>query len=146
MRVVDIPILHCFRCAYAWRPSRPVVRICPRCKSHLWDRPKLRTALGPRTGAGVEQVVGSQRSEVLRIAERYGARNVRVFGSVRRGQAGRQSDLDLLVQFRKGRDLFDQMRLERELSELLGRKVDVVTEDGLHPLVRPQVVFEAIPL
>lgn len=91
-------------------------------------------------------VVGKRRAEVLRVARRYGARSVRVFGSVRRGQATRQSDLDLLVSFRKGADLFDQLRLERELSHLLGRKVDVVTELGLHPLVRPQVLLEAIPL
>jgi hypothetical protein len=56
------------------------------------------------------------------------------------------SDLDLLVRFRRGVDLFDQMRLERELARVLGRKVDVVTEAGLHPLVRPQALFEAIPL
>ena len=146
MQVIEIPILRCHRCAYAWRPSQPVVRICPRCKSALWDRPKLRTELGPSTGLGISQVVGSHRSKILRIARRYGARKVRVFGSVRRGQATSQSDLDLLVQFREGADLFDQMRLERELGALLERKVDVVTEAGLHPLVRPQVLFEAIPL
>lgn len=146
MQLVDIPVLRCHRCAYAWRPSQPVVRICPRCKSALWDRPKLRTELGPRTGLGVEQVVGRCRNEILRIARRYGASDVRVFGSVRRGQANRQSDLDLLITFRKGADLFDQLRLERELRVLLGRKVDVVTEKGLHPLVRPQVLFEAVPL
>lgn len=146
MQVVEIPVLRCHRCAYAWRPSQPVVRMCPRCKSTLWDRPKLRTELGPRTGLGVEQVVGRHRNELLRIARRHGARSVRVFGSVRRGQASRQSDLDLLITFRKGADLFDQLHMERELSVLLGREVDVVTESGLHPLVRPQVLFEAIPL
>jgi hypothetical protein len=71
---------------------------------------------------------------------------VRVFGSVRRGQATDASDVDLLVRFRRGTDLFDQMRLEREFARLLGRDVDVVTEAGLHPLVRPQALFEAIPL
>jgi len=146
MQIVAIPILSCHRCAYAWRPSQPVVRICPRCKSALWDKPRLRTDLGSRTGLGIESVVGRRRVQVLRLARRYGARSVRVFGSVRRGQATRQSDLDLLVTFRKGADLFDQLRLERELGKLLGRKVDVVTEEGLHPLIRPQVLFEAIPL
>ena len=146
MQVVEIPILRCFRCAYVWRPSRPVVRICPRCKSERWDRPKVSRALGPRTGLGVAEVVGRRRLEVLRIARRFGARDVRVFGSVRRGQAAAASDLDLLVRFRRGVDLFDQMHLEHALEELLGRKVDVVTEAGLHPLVRPQALFEAVPL
>ncbi len=69
-----------------------------------------------------------------------------MFGSVRRGQAREESDLDLLVTFRKGTDVFDQLHLERELGTLLGRRVDVVTEGGLHPLVRPQVLSEAVPL
>jgi predicted nucleotidyltransferase len=146
MQVVEIPILRCFRCAYAWRPSQPVVRICPRCKSERWDRPKISQRLGPRNGLGVSEVIGDRRAEVLRIARRYGAREIRVFGSVRRGQATEASDLDLLVRFRRSADLFDQMRLERQLARVLGRKVDVVTEAGLHPLVRPQALFEAIPL
>ncbi len=146
MQVVEIPVLRCLRCAYAWRPSRPVVRICPRCKSKLWDRPKLRAIPPPSTGVGIAQVLADRRGEVLRIARRYGARRVRVFGSVRRGQAKPSSDLDLLVTFRRGADVFDQLRLERDLGALLGRKVDVVTESGLHPLIRPQVVFEAVPL
>jgi predicted nucleotidyltransferase len=80
------------------------------------------------------------------VARRYGAREVRVFGSVRWGRATTKSDLDLLVRFDQGVDLFDQMHFEEDLSKLLGRKVDVVTEAGLHPLVRPQAVFEAVPL
>ena len=146
MQIIEIPVLRCYRCAYAWRPSQPVVRLCPRCKSALWDRPKIHTDMGPRTGLGVDEVVGRHRTAVLKIARQRGARDVRVFGSVRRGQANRRSDLDLLVRFRKGTDLFDQLHLERELTALLGRKVDVVTEGGLHPLVRPQVLFEATPL
>lgn len=146
MQVVDIPILRCFRCAYAWRASQPVVRICPRCKSKLWDRPKLHRDLGSADGLGVSEVLGEHRARILRIARRYGARDVRVFGSVRRGQAAARSDIDLLVRFRRGTDLFDQMHLEQELGALLRRRVDVVTEQGLHPLVRPQVLFEAEPL
>ncbi len=146
MQIVEIPILGCFRCAYSWRPSQPVVRICPRCKSTLWDRPRIRTELGPSNGQGVREVVGKHRAAVLRIARGHGANDVRIFGSVRRGQARLSSDVDLLVRFRKGADLFDQMHLESELGALLGRKVDVVTERGLHPLIRPQVLFEAIPL
>ena len=83
---------------------------------------------------------------MVRLARKHGASRIRVFGSVRRGQARRNSDLDLLVVFEEGRDLFDHIRLERELTRLLKRKVDIVTEAGLHPLVRPQVMFEAVPL
>jgi predicted nucleotidyltransferase len=146
MQLVDIPILRCHRCAYAWRPSQPVVRICPRCKSKNWDEPKIAKNLGKRTGLGVAEVIGSRRKDLVQLARRHGARDVRVFGSVRRGQATADSDLDLLVRFSKGIDLFDQMHLEEELSKLLGRKVDVVTEAGLHPLVRPQVLYEAEPV
>lgn len=146
MKILEIPVLRCFRCAYAWRPSQPVVRICPRCKSARWDRPRIQRNLGERRGEGIADVVGDLREAVLRIAREHGARDVRVFGSVRRGQAGPASDLDLLVRFRRGADLFDQIRLERELRRLLGRRVDVVTEEGLHPLVRPQALFEAVPL
>jgi hypothetical protein len=69
-----------------------------------------------------------------------------VFGSVGRGQATSESDVDLLVRFREGGDLFDQLHLEHDLARILGRRVDVVTEAGLHPLVRPQVLYEASPL
>jgi predicted nucleotidyltransferase len=144
--VVEIPILRCFRCAYAWRPSQPVVQICPRCKSKNWDKPKIKKDLGKRTGLGIDEVIGNRRRTLVEVARRHGAREVQVFGSVRRGQATAQSDVDLLVRFRKGADLFDQMHLERELSKLLGRKVDVVTEAGPHPLVRPQVLHEAVPV
>lgn len=146
MQIVHIPVLRCFRCAYAWRPSQPVVRICPRCKSGRWDSPKLRKSPLGQRGLGVPEVVGAHRAEVLRVARRYGARQVRVFGSVRWGRATPKSDLDLLVRFDSRVDLFDQMHFEDELSKLLGRTVEVVTEAGLHPLVRPQAVFEAIPL
>jgi len=146
MQVIDIPVLCCHRCAYAWRPSRPVVRICPRCKSARWDRPKIRKSLGRRTGLGIAEVIGRHRDAVLRTARRYGATEVRVFGSVGRGQATSESDVDLLVRFREGGDLFDQLHLEHDLARILGRRVDVVTEAGLHPLVRPQVLYEASPL
>ena len=144
--MTEVTILLCFRCSNAWRPIRPEVRNCPRCKSTSWNVPRVSKRLGPATGLGIEQVVGQNRAEVMRRALKYGARHVRVFGSVRRGQAREGSDLDLLVEFDVGRDLFDQIRLERELSNLLGRRVSVVTKAGLHPLVRPQVMFEAVPL
>jgi predicted nucleotidyltransferase len=67
-----------------------------------------------------------RREEILRIAARYGASNVRVFGSVVRGQAGEGSDLDLLVRLEKGRSLLDHMALAQDLEDVLGCHVDVV--------------------
>lgn len=91
-------------------------------------------------------LLDEKRDEILAIAARHGARNVRVFGSVVRGTAGPDSDIDLLVEFEPGRSLMDYGRLLMDLQELLGYKVDVVTEKGLHRLVRAQVMKDAVPL
>jgi predicted nucleotidyltransferase len=88
----------------------------------------------------------ARREDILRICARYGARNVRVFGSVARGEAGDGSDLDLLVEFEPGRTLLDQAGLVVELEELLGREVDVVTEGGLYWLLRRRILKEARPV
>jgi predicted nucleotidyltransferase len=82
----------------------------------------------------------------LRIAAKHGAHNVRVFGSVARGEAGENSDIDLLVELEEGRSLLDQAGLVLDLEELLGRKVDVVTEQGLYWLLRRRILKEARPL
>jgi len=82
----------------------------------------------------------------LRVAARHGAHNVRVFGSVARGEAGEDSDIDLLVELEPGRSLRDQAGLIVELLDLLGRKVDVVTEQGLYWLLRRRILKEARPL
>jgi len=84
----------------------------------------------------------NQRSELLAIAERYGARDVRVFGSVARGEDTAESDVDLLVRFEKGATLLDQAGLSAELEQLL----DVVSESGLKPRIRERVLAEARPL
>lgn len=146
MQVVDIPVLRCHRCAYAWRPSQVVVKICPRCKSKNWDRPKINRESGAKSGLGMSDIIGGKRESVLRIARRHGATDIRIFGSVRRGQATSKSDVDLLVRFGPDADIFDQIHLEQELAALLHRKVEVVTVAGLHPLVRPQALFEATAL
>ena len=86
------------------------------------------------------------RAAVLRLAAQHGARDIRVFGSVSRGEAGPDSDLDLLVDFEPGRSLLDQVALTQDLEQLLGRHVDVVTEDGLYWLLRRRIVGEARPL
>ena len=93
-----------------------------------------------------DELVRNKREEVLRIAERHGARNVRVFGSVARGEASPDSDLDFLVDIEPGRSLLDLGGLLMDLQELLGRRVDVVTEQGLRSRVRERVLREAMPL
>lgn len=87
-----------------------------------------------------------RREEILRIASRYGAHDVRVFGSVARGESGRKSDIDFLVELEDGRSLLDLGGLQMELEELLGCKVDVVTESGLYWLLRRRILKEARPL
>ena len=87
-----------------------------------------------------------KREEILRIAAKHGARNVRVFGSVARGEADEKSDVDFLVEFDAGRSLFDHAGLLVDLRELLGCEVDVVTQKGLRERVRVLVLLEAVPL
>jgi len=95
---------------------------------------------------GIDDILGHQRDAILRIAARHGASNVRVFGSVARGDADGQSDVDFLVEMAKGRSLFDLGGLLSDLQELLGRRVDVVTERGLRERIRGRVLREALPL
>lgn len=92
---------------------------------------------------GVEQLLKEKRDEILRVAAKHGARKVRVFGSVIRGEAGTDSDIDFLVEFEPGRSLLDQAALVLDLEELLQRKVDVVTEGGLYWLLRRRILKEA---
>ena len=87
-----------------------------------------------------------QRDEILRVAAAHGARNVRVFGSVARGEADEASDVDFLVELETGRSLLDHAGLWLALEALLGCKVDVVTERGLKPRMRDRVLREAITL
>ncbi|MCU0310976.1 MAG: nucleotidyltransferase family protein [Acidimicrobiales bacterium] len=76
-------------------------------------------------------LVVRHRDEIIELAARHGARNVRVFGSVARGEPGEQSDIDLLVDFESGSSLFDLLHLTEELEQLLNRRVDVVSTGGL---------------
>lgn len=93
-----------------------------------------------------EQLVQSKREEILRVAAEHGAHNVRVFGSVARGEAGEASDIDFLVEMEPGRSLLDLGGLHVELEALLGRKVDVVTDGGIYWLLRRRILKEARPL
>jgi predicted nucleotidyltransferase len=92
------------------------------------------------------QSLARRRAEILEIARRHGARDVRVFGSVARGDAGPASDLDVLVRFDAGRSLMDHAALSADLADLLGVAVDVVDADGMRPRFRAVVEREAVPL
>lgn len=88
----------------------------------------------------------AKREQILSIAERHGARNVRVFGSVARGEANDESDVDFLIELDLGRSLFDLGGLIADVQDFLGCSVDVVSERGLRPRFRDRVLREAIPL
>jgi len=87
-----------------------------------------------------------RREEILRLARQRGAYNLRVFGSVARGQANEDSDLDLLVEWEPQRSLLDHAGLVQDLQELLGVRVQVGTEKSLHWYVRDRILQEAKPL
>lgn len=94
----------------------------------------------------LEERLQAKRNEILRLAAKYGARQVRVFGSVARSKADELSDVDFLVEFEPERSLFDLGGLQFELELLLGCPVDVVTEKGLKRRIRDRVLREAVPL
>lgn len=94
----------------------------------------------------VENILNNYRQEILELANKYGAYNVRIFGSVARGEADANSDIDFLVDMEVGRSLFDLGGLLMELQELLGCRVDLVTEKGLRKRLRERVLREAIEL
>lgn len=95
---------------------------------------------------GIEEILGERRSDILRIAAHHGARNVRVFGSVARGDARADSDLDLLVDAGPERSTFFPAGLIADLEECLGRRVDVLTEGAVHWYIRDRVLREAVLL
>lgn len=137
----------CFRCGNVWRPRRSAVRICPLCKSRIWNTPRIEPVppFDPANRAW-RKVVASNRSTLLEVAARHRAHHVRVFGSVRHGSARRGSDLDLLVTFEPTATWLDQIALKDELEERLGRSVDVVSDRSLFWLTRAQVLAEAEPV
>lgn len=88
----------------------------------------------------------ARRAEIVQIAAAYGATNVRIFGSVARGEASTESDLDLLVDLEPGRSLLDLAGLSVALEDALHCAVDVMTPEGLRPRIRERVLREAVPL
>jgi predicted nucleotidyltransferase len=87
-----------------------------------------------------------KREEIRRIAERHGAYNVRVFGSVARGEARPDSDIDLLIEKGPTTSSWYPAGLTLELEEMLGQRVEIVTEKALNPYLRDRVLREAVPL
>jgi predicted nucleotidyltransferase len=94
----------------------------------------------------LQSLLEEKRDAILDIAKRHGARNVRIFGSVARGDYDEKSDLDFLVEMEPGRSLLDHASLLLDLESLLGRKVDVVSERGIKARMRERVLREARPL
>jgi len=94
----------------------------------------------------IYEILGAKREEILQVAAKYGAYNIRIFGSVARREADVNSDVDFLVEMETGRSLFDLGGLLMELQEILGCEVDVVTEKGLRSRIRERVLNEAVPL
>ena len=92
------------------------------------------------------QYLDEKREAILEISRRHGAHDVRLFGSVARGDNIEVSDVDILVRFEPGRSLFDHGGLIADLEELLGVKVDVVSEGGMRERFRMHVLSEAVPL
>lgn len=109
---------------------RTVPQACIRAKMHT----------------SIPTLMRERRGDILRLARMHGARHVRVFGSVARGVSHADSDVDLLVEMEEGRSLLDHIALQQDLEELLGLKVDVVTEGALHPHIRSQILEEALDL
>lgn len=101
---------------------------------------------GKAGSTGIDDLLAARRDEVLRLAAKHGARNVRIFGSVARGEADATSDLDFLIELEPGRNLLDMGGLLMDLQSLLGRPVDVISEKGLRPSIRARVLREAVPL
>jgi len=94
----------------------------------------------------IREQIERKRSEIIGIAEIYGARNVRLFGSVARGESDAGSDIDLLVEFGPGVTLLKHAAMVRELEALLGCKIDLVSDKGLRPRIRDRVLKEAVPI
>ena len=122
-------------------------------KAALSDLPytiehRIISGLSPFSVSSIDlpKTVRSKRDQILQLAAKHGARNVRVFGSVARGEADQRSDVDLLVDMDPGRSLLDLGGLLTDLRELLGCPVDVVTEKGLRRRIRERVLKEAVPI
>ena len=101
--------------------------------------------MATKSELGINEILGDKRNEILTLAQRHGVYNIRVFGSVARGEASPDSDVDFLVDGLENA-AWGGGRLLMDLQELLGRRVDLVSEGDLHRLIRDRVLQEAKPL
>ncbi len=115
-------------------------------KANRSDQNITSVTRGKNTAAALQKLLQANRENILRIAAKHGASNVRVFGSVARGEADSESDIDLLVDMKPDRTLRDLAELLADLQALLGPKLDVVTEQGLNKRIREKVLREAVNL
>jgi len=89
----------------------------------------------------------NHRDEIYKIADKYGISNIRIFGSVARGEETQNSDIDMLVTISKHKGMaFDLVRFEREFSEKFQKKTDVISENGVYHFLRDKIFSEAVPL
>ena len=95
---------------------------------------------------GIADLLKFKRPEILRLAQEHGAHNVRIFGSVARGEARQGSDVDFLVDMEEGRSLLDLIDLSQDMETLLQRKVDILTDNGLSPYLEQRIHAEAVSL
>lgn len=128
------------RGAAAGMSQREIARVVNR------SQPEVARLLRFAPASDRGSVLAKCRREVIDLAGRHGFRNVRVFGSVARGEDGSDSDIDLLATFPQGASLFDVGALESELASLLGGRVDLVPDNALRPHSRAQILAEAVPL
>ncbi len=94
----------------------------------------------------IGKVLKDKRQKILEVAAKHGAHNVQIFGSLARGEAGPDSDLDILIKLDPDRSLLDIIAIKQDLEDLLGCKVDVVTEAAISPYIRERVLEEVVSL
>ncbi len=91
-------------------------------------------------------LITNNREAIKEIARRYNASNIRVFGSMARGDAGPDSDVDILADLDANTSLLDRIALTQEIEDLLGRKIDLVTPDKLHRVIKDKIIKEAVSI
>jgi len=140
-----VRLARCYRCLHSWRMRRRHPTMCPRCKSRFYAVPAIRPVTFGH-GEGIEQVIDPHRARLLEIAREAGVEGLWVFGSVRRREARRLSDVDLLVTWKRPVSLLELAGLVDRLSRELGRRVELVDRESLHWAVAPQILTEAVPV
>ncbi|MGB6500294.1 MAG: nucleotidyltransferase family protein [Thermoplasmata archaeon] len=139
-------LVHCFRCVYTWRPRGHRVRICPRCKSKLWNVPRIKPKSMRPTGLGTDKIIQPHIRRIRPLAARFEVSRIRVFGSVARGEATAVSDVDLLFESETPLGLLRRAEFKEELETILGRSVDLCREESLKWYVRAQALADAVAL